>query len=66
VGAHFIPLGRLFRIQSLTVVGVLTVVLSVAAALEGLLGTVAPTAIAGGVGGVLLIIFGAWSLLAVR
>lgn len=63
VGLHFVPLGRLFRIQSLVVLGVLTVVVSVAAAIEGLLGTVSPTTIAGGVGGMLLIMFGAWSIL---
>lgn len=62
VGAHFVPLGRLFRIRSLVIVGVLVVATSVAAALEGLLGTVAPSAIAGGAGGILLILFGAWSL----
>ena len=62
VGAHFLPLGRLFRIQSLMVVGVLSVVVSALAAILGLQGTVAPSAIAGGVGGLLLILFGAWSL----
>ena len=62
VGAHFVPLGRLFRIDSLVVVGILVIMVSVGAAIAGLLGTIAPTAIAGGVGGVLLILFGAWSL----
>jgi hypothetical protein len=62
VGAHFVPLGRLFRIPSLMVVGALAVLVSVVAAVEGLLGTVAPSAIAGGIGGVLLVLFGAWSL----
>lgn len=63
VGLHFVPLGRLFRIQSLAVVGVLAVLASVGAAISGLTGTAAPTAVAGGVGGILLIVFGAWSLL---
>lgn len=62
VGAHFVPLGRLFRIRSLVVVGVLSVLVSLVATVFGLLGTVAPSAIAGGVGGLLLIVFGAWSL----
>jgi hypothetical protein len=60
VGAHFVPLGRLFRIRSLVVVGVLSVRVSAVAA--GLHGTLAPSAIAGGAGGLLLILFGAWSL----
>jgi hypothetical protein len=65
VGVHFVPLGRLFHIGSLKVVGVLAAVVSVVAVATGLLWTVLPSAVAGGVGGLLLVVFGAWSLLRV-
>ncbi len=64
VGAHFVPLGRLFRIRSLVVVGVVLIPVSVTAAVIGLVWTVAPSAVAGGIGGLLLVGFGAWSLTA--
>jgi hypothetical protein len=64
VGVHFVPLGRLFRIRSLVVVGVVLIPVSVAAAVIGLVWTVLPSAIAGGIGGLLLVGFGAWSLAA--
>jgi hypothetical protein len=64
VGVHFVPLGRLFRIRSLVVVGVALIPVSVVAAVIGLVWTVLPSAIAGGIGGVLLVGFGAWSLAA--
>lgn len=63
VGVHFVPLSSLFGIRSLAVAGGLLVVVSVAATIVGVVSTVAPSAVAGGVGGPVLIGFGAWSLL---
>jgi hypothetical protein len=46
VGAHFVPLGRLFRIGSLQLAGVILVVISIVATLIGLIGTALPSAAA--------------------
>ena len=52
VGAHFVPLGRLFAIGSLVLAGRVLVVVAVAAAVTGLVSTVAPSFVAGAGGGV--------------
>ena len=51
VGAHFVPLGRLFAIGSLVLAGRVLVVVAVAAAVTGLVSTVAPSFVAGAGGG---------------
>lgn len=66
VGVHFLPLSNLFAIRSLAPAGVLLVVVSAIAVVVGLLGTVAPSAVAGGIGGLVLVAFAAASLLAAR
>jgi hypothetical protein len=62
VGAHFVPLGRLFRITGLVVAGVVLVVVSAAAAVVGVVGTALPSAVAGAGGGLVMVISGALSL----
>jgi hypothetical protein len=51
VGAHFVPLGRLFAIGSLVVAGLVLVVVAAAAAVTGAASTVAPSFVAGAGGG---------------
>ncbi len=51
VGAHFVPLGRLFAIGSLVVAGLVLIVVAVAAAVTGAVSTVAPSFVAGAGGG---------------
>jgi hypothetical protein len=51
VGAHFIPLARLFSGTGLIPAGVLLVLIAIAAAITGVSTTVAPSAIAGAGGG---------------
>ncbi len=51
VGAHFVPLGRLFAIGSLVLSGLVLVVVAVTAAVTGAVSTVAPSFVAGAGGG---------------
>lgn len=62
VGAHFLPLGRLFRIDSLRVCGLLVAAVAVVATCVGLSGVLLPSAVTGAGGGVLMVAFGAYSL----
>jgi hypothetical protein len=66
VGAHFLPLSRLFAIRDLAVAGWCLVVVAVVAVFAGLLGTVAPSAVAGAAGGLILVVAAARSLVAAR
>lgn len=63
VGVHFLPLGSLFRIQSLRVCGLLAAAAAVTATIVGLTGDVLPSALAGAGGGVLMVGFGGYTLL---
>jgi hypothetical protein len=58
VGVHFLPLARLFRLLELQVCGALLVAVAGAAIVAGATGAVRPGAIAGGIGGLLMIAFG--------
>ena len=62
VGMHFLPLARLFRIRSLGVTGLLLVVISAVAAVAGRSGSAPPSTVAGGAGGLILVMSGALSL----
>lgn len=62
VGVHFLPLARLFRSPSLALAGVIAAVVAVAAAVVGITTDVLPSAIAGGVGGLVLLVSGAVTL----
>jgi hypothetical protein len=62
VGAHFLPLGRLFRVAGLRVAGVLLALVAVAAVLIGILGGPAPSAVAGAGGALVMIVTGAVEL----
>lgn len=62
VGVHFLPLGTLFRLDGLRVCGVLVSVVAVVAALVGWAGDLLPSALAGGVGGLVMVAFGIHSL----
>ncbi len=63
VGVHFLPLGNLFRIQSLRMCGLLVAAVAVIAPIVGVTGDVPPSAVAGAGGGGLMVIFGAYTLL---
>jgi hypothetical protein len=56
VGAHFLPLGRLFRITELYPAGLALGVIAVAAAVTGTVTTVHPSAVAGAGGGLTCLI----------
>lgn len=56
VGAHFLPLGRLFRIAELYPAGFALAAIAVAAAVTGTVTTVAPSAVAGAGGGVVCLV----------
>jgi hypothetical protein len=58
VGVHFVPLARLFRLSVLEICGVLLVLVAAAAVVAGVTGAAVPGAIAGGMGGLLMIVFG--------
>jgi hypothetical protein len=62
VGAHFLPLGRLFLVTGLIVAGVLLVGVAAAAAVVGALGGPAPSAVAGAGGVLVMVVFGVVSL----
>ncbi|HVV24898.1 MAG TPA: hypothetical protein VHF06_36040 [Pseudonocardiaceae bacterium] len=62
VGAHFLPLSGLFDIRSLVPAGLLLVVASAVAVVAGLVWTVTPSAVAGGVGGSVLLVVAVLSL----
>lgn len=66
VGAHFLPLSRLFAIRLLVPAGVLLAVAAVVAVVVSLLWTVQPSAVAGAAGGVILAVFAVLSLQAAR
>ncbi len=51
VGAHFIPLARVFATSGLIAPGVLLMLIAAAAAITGAAGAVAPSTVAGGGGG---------------
>lgn len=57
VGVHFVPLARLFRLLELEVCGGLLVPVAGAAVVAGATGAGQPGAIAGGIGGLLMIVF---------
>lgn len=63
VGAHFLPLSTLFRIRSLRVCGLLLTAVAVAATIVGVAGDVLPSAVAGAGSGVLMVVFGGYTLL---
>ena len=56
VGAHFVPLGRLFAIGSLVAAGLVLVVVAVAAAVIGTVSAVAPSFVAGAGGGAVCLV----------
>lgn len=62
VGAHFIPLGRLFRIGGLIVAGGLLVAVAGAAVLAGVVGWLAPSVVAGTGGLVVMVVAGVFEL----
>ena len=62
VGAHFLPLAKLFRIVSLRICGLLVAAAAVVATVIGLTSDILPSAVAGGGGGLLMVVFGAYSL----
>ena len=59
VGVHFVPLGRLFRIRGLQVVGALAAISAAAACVAGMTGGPAPSAVAGLGGGTPMALFAA-------
>lgn len=63
VGAHFLPLGTLFHIQSLRMCGLLVAAIAVTATIVGVSDDVLPSAVAGAGGGVLMVAFGGYILL---
>ena len=62
VGVHFVPLGRLFRDGGLQVLGVLLVPVALLAVVSGVSGWAAASAVAGGLGGLSMLLAGADSL----
>lgn len=62
VGVHFIPMARLFGIRLLTAAGIVLTVVAIVAAVIGGLTTVLPSALAGGLGGLVMLGFGVASL----
>lgn len=62
VGVHFVPMARLFGIGLLTAAGIVLTVVAILAAVVGGVTTVLPSAIAGGLGGLVMLGFGAASL----
>lgn len=62
VGAHFLPLSTVFRIDSLRLCGLVAMAVAAVAAFAGLAGAVQPGAVAGGGGGLLMVAFGGHSL----
>lgn len=66
VGAHFIPLARLFRNARLTVAGLLLIAVAAAGAAAGITGAALPSAVAGGGGGLVCVGFAAACLYRAR
>jgi membrane protein implicated in regulation of membrane protease activity len=62
VGVHFVPLGRLFGIADLVWSGLVLSAVAIAAAVTGALSAVAPSAITGAFGGLVLLAAAATSL----
>jgi len=62
VGVHFVPLGDLFHIAGLRVIGVMLAGVGVLAAFAGSSAGVSPSAVAGAGGGVFMVAAGALSL----
>jgi hypothetical protein len=66
VGVHFLPLGRLFAAVDLLWSGLLLSAIAIAAAVTGVVSAVAPSAVAGGLGGLVLVAAAVTSLWRVR
>ena len=66
VGVHFVPLGELFKIVSLRVIGVVLAGVGVLAAFAGPSAGLRPSAVAGAGGGVFMLAAGALSLWRLR
>jgi hypothetical protein len=62
VGVHFIPMAWLFGIRLLAVAGIVLTVIAIGAAIVGGVTEVLPSAVAGGIGGLVLLGFGLASL----
>jgi hypothetical protein len=56
VGVHFVPLARLFATPGLTVAGIVAAVAAVVATIVGATGPVPPSAVAGSIGGVTMLV----------
>jgi hypothetical protein len=62
VGVHFLPLGRLFGSVDLLWAGLVLCAVAIAAALTGAVSAVAPSAVTGGFGGLVLVVAAVMSL----
>ena len=62
VGVHFVPLGRLFNSVDLLWSGLVLCAVAVAAAVTGAVTAVAPSAVTGGFGGLVLVVTAVTSL----
>ncbi|HEY7261036.1 MAG TPA: hypothetical protein VH589_06070 [Trebonia sp.] len=62
VGAHFVPLGRLFGMADLVLSGLVLSAVAIAAAVTGAVSAVAPSAITGAFGGLVMVAVAAMSL----
>ncbi len=59
VGAHFLPMARVFGSPGFAVAGVVLMVVAVGAAVVGMVGVAAPSAVAGAGGGLVCLVCGA-------
>ena len=62
VGVHFLPLGRLFGSVDLLWSGLVLCAVAIAAAVTGAVSAVAPSAVTGGFGGLVLVVAAVASL----
>ena len=62
VGIHFVPLARIFHARGLALTGVATAIVAIAAACLGFANDLAPSAPAGGGGGLVFLSYAFWVL----
>ena len=63
VGAHFLPMARVFTMPGIAVAGVVLMAVAIGAAAVGMAGLAAPSAVAGLGGGLVCVVGGASYLL---